>query len=98
LVSGSFPDHTIKIWDMCNMECIKTNFHYQFGLAQLDFWRVAYGTPDNKIQIWDLEDFEESQKQPFRILHGHNGKINQMVKIEGGFASISEDMAIKIWK
>jgi WD40 repeat protein len=55
--------------------------------------RLASGSSDNSVIIWDLES-----GQPVQILHGHTDIVNSIAwSADGRLASASKDRSIIIW-
>lgn len=63
------------------------------ALANIDGERIASGSFDNTIKIWDLKT-----KQCVKTLRGHQNSIYELVSLDGKFlASAGHEKKIKLW-
>ena len=97
LLSGS-DDHTIRIWDLNSLECIKVINNAHNGsvksLIILPNESIASCSDDMSIRVWNYESGELLiDKQ-----NAHSDEINFLVNLPNNrFASGSLDKTIKIW-
>ena len=70
-----------------------------WSLAVLAGGRLASGSPDAKIKIWDLaNDACLATLDVASTLDGHDASVLSLAMLEGGrLASASADQKIKIW-
>ncbi|MES2217099.1 MAG: protein kinase [Pseudomonadota bacterium] len=107
LASGG-RDSTIKLWNtkthdflwtwqtMDNTECLATLVGHDHGviaLATLPDGRLASGSYDNTIKLWDTKTY-----QCLATLRGHNDAVECLAVLSAGrLASGSRDRTIKLW-
>lgn len=105
LASGS-EDNTVRIWNINNTEweCVRTiliklskyifyNRCRVFTLCVLEDGRLAVGSYDTNVQIFDVETGVCDM-----ALEGHDDNVNAMCMLmDGKLASGSCDKTIRIW-
>jgi len=66
---------------------------YVLSLTVFQDGRVASGSKDNTIRIWNIEN-----GQTTNVLTGHNGQIGALTVLpDGRLASGSSDWTIRLW-
>ena len=87
----------MRIWDLSAAPkapiILKGHEGYVWKLAELADGRLASGSWDKTIRIWDLE-FHDCAK----VLKGHTSYINALLCARARLFSASMDKTIKIWE
>ena len=80
-------------YEMIEDKMLKGHSGPIYCLIELNDGRIASGSKDKKIIIWDLQN-----KKIDKILEGHLNSIYSLLQLrEGNLISCSEDFTIKIW-
>ena len=78
-----------EVWD----GVLKGHTDWVFSVAPLEGGKLASGSGDKTIRIWDL-----ATGACERVLEGHTDTVYSVVPLEGGrLASASADDTIRIW-
>ncbi len=80
-------------YEMIEDKMLKGHSGPIYSLIELNDGRIASGSKDTKIIIWDLQN-----KKIDKVLEGHLNSIYSLLQLrEGNLISCSEDFTIKIW-
>lgn len=92
LISCS-ADQTIKVWNLKNDKLDAFFFDDAITLAVLANGRLASGSLDGEVKIWDL-----NEKVLLKALGKHPKMVHSLKPIQGGrLVSLSVDGTIRIW-
>ena len=93
-IASSSTDSTIKIWTQ-NGECLKTLYDQASSpivcLAKLENLRIASGSMNGRVVIWNLNNFECTQ-----MLEGHLKCVNCLLSLSNQVLASASD-EIKLW-
>jgi len=95
VVSYSYYDNEMKIWDLERGKCLRTLKNVKSGIAiSSDNKYIVYKTRNYIIKIWGLET-----RKGLRTLKGHKGFIYVVAITSDNryIVSTSDDKTIKIW-
>jgi WD40 repeat protein len=94
-------DGTLKCWDLHSGRCLNTLVvgSKAFAPTVLSESRLASGSWDDRIRIWDIPAILSGGKiQPIHTLIGHAYSVRSLAHVdEKLWASASRDNTIKIW-
>jgi WD40 repeat protein len=95
--SGSYPDNTVRIWNLTTNTCkfnLTGHSDHVYGLKQITPSILASGSADRTIKLWDI-----TTGQLIRTLTGHTGYIEWSVDLLNSqtLVSGSGDRTIKLW-
>ena len=101
VVSGSF-DHTLKVWNVQNGQCLQTLKGYAEGewsqghfeaVAVLPSGQVVSRSRNNTLKVWDVQN-----GQCLQTLEGHTRQVHAIAALPSGqIVSGSDDKTLKVW-
>jgi WD40 repeat protein/MinD-like ATPase involved in chromosome partitioning or flagellar assembly len=78
-----------------------------FGIAEAEAasastsrFRLAAGSSDGQVRLWDISDVKRIRDYPSAVLEGHDLDVNGLAFTADGsiLASASGDMSVRLWK
>jgi ribosome biogenesis protein YTM1 len=103
LVSGSW-DHSIRIWDVARLCCVRTVHCNKVvtALAVSPRGLIASAHPDRAVRVWDVRNVAEGENVVARaVLRGHAGWVSDLAfqprLSDASLVSVSYDKSVCLW-
>ncbi|CAO3688537.1 unnamed protein product [Rhizopus stolonifer] len=93
VITGS-RDRTIKIWDLCQYQCVYTLEGHTASVLCLQYDEniIVSGSSDTTVIVWDMKIRRIRAK-----LHGHAAGVSDVAFNDKYIVSSSKDASIRIW-